>query len=603
MIATEDRRHIAYTGVIYGGATAVPYSVMDGPRAARMARGADIAVDIETAGLGDLAWQINSVQIATTTEAHVLHPVVNRAAIEIAIATARRLFFHNSPFDVPILVGLGFMRAEHITKVFDTLTAARMAAPSDHGGHDLARACSTHLPELDIGDKGSLAKRFRAATGGSRAEMFATLDISSEAFCTYAARDAVMTAHLAAALPEAMRRHTLDCEPWPPGDPDYLLAREQTINRMMLTRTCRGIEVDFEVIDEITNELKNVIHTADLVLERYGIDISLSPPRVKETTVDMLDELGVIPASYPKLKNGRPTARRQFLEQIDHPMTQALRDRSMAHKFIVDYSNKMGDLSHDGRIHPQVSIAQAVTGRMSMSHPPLQQYPASVRRMMRFDRPATSMDWSSIEPVVIGNLAGQTEWIEQFEAGGDLYVPVAEAAGVSRKTAKVILLAQLYGQGITSLGWSLGLEHDETKALIDKVMGPLDQVRELTTKIKNLGNRLGRVQTVSGRMCPIARDSTVGNRGYLGYKGVNYVVQGGAYDLLAEAIVEMHRQGLDDALYVAVHDELVVATDVAHDVEQIMRTAPPAFCNYAGRTPQLRVGATELGHYWMEKPE
>lgn len=601
-MTTVEDRHIAYTGVIYGGATAVPYSVMDGPRAARMARGADIAIDIETSGLGKLAWDIHSVQIATTAEAHVLHPVVNRAAIEMAIATARRLFVHHATFDVPILVGLGFMRIEHIAKVFDTLIAARMAAPSDHGGHDLGRACDTHLPELDIGDKRSLAQRFRSATGGSKAQMFATLDISSEAYCTYAARDAVMTAHLAAVLPEAMRRHTADCEPWPPGDSDYLLAREQTINRMMLTRTCRGIEVDFDVIDQLEVELRRVVHAADIELERYGIDVSLSPPKVKEAAVDRLGELGVIPASYPRLQNGRPTARRQFLELIDHPMTQALRERSMALKFIADYSNKIGDLSHDGRIHPQVSIAQAVTGRMSMSNPPLQQYPASVRRMMRFDTPATSMDWSSIEPVVIGNLAGQIEWIEQFEQGGDLYVPVAEAAGVSRKTAKVILLAQLYGQGITSLSWSLGLEHDETKALIAKVMGPLDRVREVTSTIRNLGNRFGRVQTLSGRVCPIAPDATTGNRGYLGYKGINYVVQGGAYDLLAEAILAMHRQGLDDALYVAVHDELVVATDAAHDVEQIMRTAPPAFCEAAGRTPQLRVGATELGRYWMEKP-
>lgn len=601
-VVGEDRRLLAYSGVISGGSTAVPYSVMDATRAVRMARGQEIALDIETAGLGAAAWDIHSVQIATTTEAHVLHPVRNRAAIEVAIASARRLFVHNSTFDVPILVGLGFMRIEHIAKVFDTLIAARMASPSDHGGHDLGRACATHLPHLDIGSKGSLAERYRSTTGGSKADMFASLDISSEAFCTYAARDAVMTAHLAVVLPEAMRQHTLD-HPFPTsGDPDYLLQREQTINRMMLERTCRGIAIDFDVIDELDLELKRVMHAADLVLNRYGIDTGLTPPKVKEAVMDRLDELDILPLSYPRLRStGRPSADRRFLEMIDHPMTRALRERSKAGRFITDYGDKIVRLAHDGRIHPQVAIAQAVTGRMSMSSPPLQQYPASVRRMMRFDTPATSMDWSSIEPVLIGNLAGQTDWIEGFEAGGDLYVPVAEAAGVSRAMAKVILLAQLYGQGVTSLSWALGLEPDNTKALIAKVMGPLDRVREVTSTIRSIGNSYGKVQTLSGRICPIARDPASGNRRHLGYKGINYVVQGGAYDLLAEAIVEMHRQGLDDALYVAVHDELVVATEAAPDVEKIMRTAPAALIEQSGRTPTLRVGRTDLGDYWMEK--
>jgi len=222
--------------------------------------------------------------------------------------------------------------------------------------------------------------------------------------------------------------------------------------------------------------------------------------------------------------------------------------------------------------------------------------------MMKFDQPATSMDWSSIEPVVIGNLAGQTDWIEGFEAGGDLYEPVAEAAGVPRKVAKVVLLAQLYGQGITSLGWALGLDPDQTKVVIDRVMGPLDRVRTAIRAIRNVGDKYGMVQTISGRICPLDRDYRTGNQTFLGYKGVNYTVQGSAYDLLAEAIVEMHRRGLDDALYVAVHDELVVATEVAHEVEQIMRTPPEALIQHSGRTPVLRVGRTDLGHYWMEKP-
>ena len=58
---------------------------------------------------------------------------------------------------------------------------------------------------------------------------------------------------------------------------------------------------------------------------------------------------------------------------------------------------------------------------------------------------------------------------------------------------------------------------------------------------------------------------------------MNYYVQGSCYDLLAEALLEIHQQGLGDAVFVAVHDELVVATEAAGDIERIMLTPPEDF--------------------------
>ena len=53
-----------------------------------------------------------------------------------------------------------------------------------------------------------------------------------------------------------MRAHTAD-HPFPTsGNADYLLEREQTMNRMFLARTCAGIEIDDGVVDELTVELQ-----------------------------------------------------------------------------------------------------------------------------------------------------------------------------------------------------------------------------------------------------------------------------------------------------------------------------------------------------------
>ena len=200
-----------------------------------------------------------------------------------------------------------------------------------------------------------------------------------------------------------------------------------------------------------------------------------------------------------RLNSGKPTAAAGHRVHLVHPMLEALDVRSRALRFVKDYADKLLPLAErDGRIHPQVAVATAVTGRMSMKDPPLQQYPAGVRRMMRFDTPAVSMDWSSIEPVLFANLASEVGMVAEFEAGGDLYEPVARAAGVSRKTAKVILLAQFYGQGVRKLAWSLGVDEDEAKLSASaRVMGLLEAIGQ------------GDQQAISGIGADVRQDTDV----------------------------------------------------------------------------------------------
>jgi hypothetical protein len=51
----------------------------------------------------------------------------------------------------------------------------------------------------------------------------------------------------------------------------------------------------------------------------------------------------------------------------------------------------------------------------------------------------------------------------------------------------------------------------------------------------------------------------------------------------------------------AVHDELVVATEAATEIQSIMHTAPAALTELAGRVPLLRTGRVDMGHHWIEK--
>lgn len=578
------------------------YTVGDGDAAVLLVRSSSsVAVDIETAGLGIDAHTIKAVVISSTDHAHVLDPIANRRAIIECLAVAREMSFHNAPFDVPLLVAAGLMSVGTIDRVFDTLVAARMAMPG-FASKSLGASCERHLGEGYSAAKDHLANSFRALTGKSKSDMFKELGMFSDPYCSYAGFDGIMTARLREVLPGAVHDWTHD-HPFQRTDIDAyaLLEREQIVNRLLVARASVGIEIDYDVVDELQSEMRSTMHRCDSVLASYGIDTDLSRDAIKKAAMWVLDRENVVGRGHRRLADGQPSADKKYLENIDHPIASALTERSRAARFHDDYAEKLSDLSQfDNRIRPTVNVMAAVTGRMSIGNPPLQQFPGNVRRMMRFDVEVTSMDWSSIEPVFAGNVFGETEWIDGFEAGGDLYTPVAEAAGVDRKTAKIILLAQLYGQGYNSLASSLGVKPVEASALISRVMEPLEGITAGSEALRRISERFGRVQTVSGRIVPQPSDpASAGNR-FKGYIGTNHFVQGSCYDLLAESIATMHRCGLGGELHMAVHDELVVSTDAADEVEKIMLTPPLDFVEMAGRVPKLRVGRVDLGHNWED---
>jgi len=574
----------------------------DGEGAVRLALEVGrVAVDIETAGLYDEMWDIRAVTIASTQRAYVLDPHINRDAIRDALGVATELVFHNAPFDVPVLYQRRLMNLRDVDKINDTLVSARLAWPSDKGGRGLGQIADRYLGPGYEHAKRQAESGWRTTTGLPKAEMFRRSGLFSEAYCIYAALDGLMTARLAPLMPGAVAKHTADHPFIKTGDAMAILHREQTINRIVLKRSCVGLELDLDVVEELRTEMRLAGVRADSILRAWDIDTELSPVKVKDAAVARLGDLGLLPPNHRRRLNGEPSADKRSLARITHPIVDALDTRSISLRFETDYVDKLLRVSKvTGLIHPQVGIAAAITGRMSYSVPPLQQYPKSVRRMMRFPGPAVSLDWSSIEPVLFANLVGETALIEHFETGGDLYQPVADAAGVARPVAKTVLLAQNYGQGVAKLAALLGRSEDETRQIINAVMGPLPRIREAMVAIRNIGNHFGRVHTLSRRVCPIDPDPTSGNnRTYLGYKGINYFVQGSAYDLLAEAIVAVHRAGLGDEVYAVVHDELVVSAAAADEVERIMHTPPPALIEQAHRVPVLRVGRKELGDHWL----
>jgi DNA polymerase-1 len=148
------------------------------------------------------------------------------------------------------------------------------------------------------------------------------------------------------------------------------------------------------------------------------------------------------------------------------------------------------------------------------------------------------------------------------------------------------------------LAASLKVTKQEAFSIRDQVFAGMPKIENLIKTLKQLGRDHEKIFTVSGRIVPIPTTLYDGKWSVAAHKAVNYTIQGSAYDVLAEACIAIEEAGLGDAVYMALHDELVVSTDAAEDVRRIMATPPERLCQLAGRTPVLRTDMKHLGERW-----
>jgi DNA polymerase-1 len=241
---------------------------------------------------------------------------------------------------------------------------------------------------------------------------------------------------------------------------------------------------------------------------------------------------------------------------------------------------------------------------MSYGNPPFHAFPGNARGIVLADHgdSLTSIDWRQIQPVLAAYLARDSHAIELWETdpSADFYIPIAQRAGISRKQAKIVLLALLFGKGPRSLARDLGTDTDSAAEIRDAVFAVMPGVQKLMAYVKEQGKRDKKTPTVSGRILTIGERWNE-ERGYtevLAYKAVNYYIQGSEYDVLAECLIEIERQGIGNKIYLAMHDEIVCSTSVADDVQKIMETPPARLIEMAGRIPVLRTDKTDLGQRW-----
>lgn len=606
----------------YAGDRAVAWTTGQWP-------GTAVSVDIETYGTGRYSARLKCVSFSDTNTGVVLDPREprQRHAIGILIDNAPMLIFHNSPFDVPNLSRNGLFGIEHTAKVVDTLLHARLAEPDSLVSKNLARTGARYL---GTSTEDHLGAAFKAA-GLTQEQGYYQFDIDRLIYLIGSASDAIMTSRLLPVVRQAAYDRLTTGHPFTDngvsGDEAWeLVEKIQRFNRILLRRAVRGLRVDTEFLDTYVAQTSQRVEQAEAELAGYGIE-----PGNAGSLIRFLEAADAIPDGYPRTaKTKAPSTVAADLESIAHPAVATYVAQKKITKVRDDYLQKAVDQSgEDGRIYPATNVLAAVTGRASISGTPLHQFPGDARGVVLADEGdrLTSNDWAQIEPVVITNIAAgrgsatDLAVIEAFEAGADFYKPIMDQALIIRDVAKVVLLAQLYGEGIKKLAADLKISTERAEELRDSILSTMPGVADLVRaksacvepgQREGLLRRVARdyavVFTLAGRIAPIPmgrgwKDEETGEVGPPSrsvHKGVNYFVQGSAFDVLMETVLAGDDAGLSDTLYLTMHDELVTSESAADEWQKVMQTPPERLCRLAKRVPLLRTDRADMGERWAK---
>lgn len=581
----------------------------------------DVALDIETRGVDAGWWQITCITAAFHTADGVVSVLLNplreeehRKKLRQIVDLAGRLVFHNHNFDMPPLIAHRLLTLDDINKTWDTLVMARMINTIDRAGRSLEDLAIKLGIVPDDGIK--MASVFSASGMGSAVRGFSEYDIDSGTYRDGAMSDTVVTLRLLPLLEQQVLMR-LDASITPTAgltrDGAWkLICEMQRMAQITVRRASRGFLTDPKFLESYDHKTRPDFEAACAALEAVGLE-----PGRGDKLIEHLDNLGQIPDDWPKTPTGKLSADKKAIKRLTslgHPLADAHRKVADTTK-IINYLTKVNEsVRYTGRLHPYIGVLSAsATGRMAISGVELHQFPGDARGILISDTAEgwSSVDWSTIEPVTMAVCAGDDGFLEPFFNGGDLYIPVARAAGLippdisdeeaathkGRKAAKVIILAAMYGQGKASLAAGLSdalgkkVTTEDASDLHARLKAAMPITFAFMRDVMSRAEMSNTVLTITGRLLDEDPSAT--------YKAVNHFCQGSAADVLYQSTLELDRQGLADHIHLWMHDELIVDTAVEKEVVAAMQKPPEALLKWA-RTKKvmLRTDANPMGGFW-----
>ena len=401
-----------------------------------------------------------------------------------------------------------------------------------------------------------------------------------------AARVAVATARLMVELQDGA-----------PNDTRAAVLTATGHEQLWRSRAATGIRIDEELLKATLAQLEGDRRTWAQTL---GIDLIATDDDAGAGRVHAwLAEVGI----EIRDDRGHPTLDRDFYDDALIPDTDAACERWGAFRKVRSLKSRLGKCfeiraaNRGGRIYPAFRPYRQRSGRMTIARPALQNVTPALRPILMADpgHVLVNLDFKQAEPRVAAGLSGDANLSRDLDAG--LYESLAarlwgeDARGVEeqRDRAKTALLAILYGMSAGSLARELDIPVTDARSHIDALWDSYPRLRAYRDALQT-AERAGTQELLpSGRPVAAAKGP---------YAVLNARVQAVAADLLYAGVSRVAAELGDAALWLSIHDEVVVQVADAES-ERARRVLESAMPSTISGVPVTGV-ATVLGTRWIK---
>ncbi|MGH8933810.1 MAG: DNA polymerase, partial [Egibacteraceae bacterium] len=428
---------------------------------------------------------------------------------------------------------------------------------------------------------------------------YSTLDVGDPAYWVYNGLDAVFCLRVL--------RWLLAQWEGAPGDIRRLLDRESRLGQMLAGVTWRGLRVDRDALGKVFFAASTAQTEMLSSFGPYGVTNPDSAPQVAAA----LEELGVVD---PVMSDAGQisTDKKAGLPRLRDP-DQPDRVRELAELLVVWRGHKalrmktreidrISVASIDGRVHPKVNALKARTSRMSISDPALQNLPKNDPRIRAVFQAEdghllVGADFGQVEYRVAAALSRDPDLFEVIVSGEKLHNANARRVygeGFTEKQygqAKNGGFSVMYGAGPKRIAATFG--DGTTLAQAQQFLESFRDAYPVLGDWIRSTQRHNEIVSLSGRRTAVDPDKR--------YANTNYHIQGAARDLFADALLRLRAAGWGDALWLVIHDEIILQVPEARAQDACAALEAAMTCTFRG--VPITAEAKVLGTRWSEIPE
>lgn len=453
--------------------------------------------------------------------------------------------------------------------------------------HDMDTLCLKHLEHSTIKFEALAGKGKKQLTFNQITLEDTMIDKKGEASLTtrgaafYAAEDADMT----------LRLHNFF---WPQlvakrGQERLYREIEIPLSKVLSDIERTGVLVDATMLEQQSVEL--AVRMAELEESIYaasGGEFNLSSPKQIQEVFFNAEKLNL--PIIRKTPKGQASTAEDVLQELaeEHDVPRWLLEHRSLSKLKSTYTDKLPlEINQTtGRVHTSYQQAVAATGRLSSSHPNLQNIPVrntEGRRIRQaFIAPKgfkiLAADYSQIELRIMAHVSNDDGLLDAFSQGKDIHrATAAEIFGVSldnvgseqRRAAKAVNFGLIYGMSAFGLAKQLNVSRTEAAEYVKLYFQRYPRVKHYMEDTREKAKEVGYVETLFGRRLylPNIDHRNAMLRQHAERTAVNAPMQGTAADIIKIAMIAvsdwLRYAETQSKMIMQVHDELVF--EVAED--------------------------------------